>query len=73
MLGEDIEKIRVLAAKISLEARQQFFHLLLGKRLDPGNDLAGPLHITGAEQPGDDALRIGLQLQRQACDGHRHR
>ena len=31
-----------------------------------------PLHITGAEQPGDDAPRIGIQLQRQACDGHRH-
>ena len=73
MLGEDIEKIGVLAPKILLEVRQQFPHLLFRKRLDAADDLAGPLHIAGAEQPGDNSARIRVQMQRQSRDGNAHR
>ena len=52
MFGEHFEQIRVLPAKILLEARQQFFHLLFGKRLDPGEDLARSLQVSRAEQAG---------------------
>ena len=72
MFGEDTAQISVLPAKIPLETRQQFFHFLVGKCVDPGENVAGSLDIARTEQSGDHSLRIGIQLQGQACNGHRH-
>ena len=60
MLGEDSGQVSVPPAKIPLETRQQSFYLLVGKRLDPGEDFAGSLHIPRKEQPRDDAPGIRL-------------
>ena len=72
VFGEDLEQIRMFAAKATLELSQKCDNLGLGKRQDPRDDFPDSIGIARGEQPGDHAAGIGRQVQRKSSDGNAH-
>jgi hypothetical protein len=71
VVGEDLKQVLMLGAKKALKLCQLRFDLRLGSRQRSRDDIPGTVHIARAEEPGNDAVGIRRQPQRQSGDGNR--